>query len=513
MSPPTIERRLSRRRKTPQLVYLEFGKENGGMVKDVSEGGMRFFLINPVNVGQSLRFTVNIDAARRLEGQAVMVWTDAGRKSGGMAFSEMSAESRENLRSWLAEIDSLSADPVAPVPIAPTPSTTPPVATPPVATMTLAPEPVLPVSAASAPVLPANVSPASPAPAPVALRPQVEIPAEISARASLKVPPESPMASREASRPVTREDWIRAARENLVPEGRSSNPIATGTTATGAATSIEEKPKFVLPPTHLEIKPTETKKFEKLAERVDPLREFLRQPLDDSAFARSPVQADGTTLQLPPKRMWSTSRVVMVLALAAICGAAAAFAAIAYRQTVGESIIELGEKISGQPRSDASGDGDHRTAEPSPAMVPQTDSAKSQAKQPAASGDNNGAPSPAPPASRPTTKTATPPRTSPITQTHPQTLRQSKIPQTELAAGREFVPGKPKHLSEDLASLWNAVENGDTSAEVQLANRYITGDGIGKNCDQARVLLQAAAKRGNELAAKRLTELSNSGCQ
>jgi hypothetical protein len=513
MSPPTTERRRSRRRKPTQLVYLEFGKENGGMVKDVSEGGMRFFLINPVNVGQSLRFTVNIDAARRLEGQAVMVWTDAGRKSGGMSFSEMSAESRENLRSWLAEIDSLSSDPVATVPIAPTPATTPLVAPPPVATLTLAPAPVLPISAASAPVVAAHVSPASTAPAPVPARPHAEIPAEVSAPASSKVPPEIPMASHEASHPVTREDWIRAARENLVPDGRSSNPIATGMTARGAATSIEEKPRLVLPPNHLEIRPAETKKFEKLAERVDPLREFLRQPLDDSAFAHSHVQADGTTLQLPPKRMWSTSRVVMVLALAAICGAAAAFAAIAYRQTVGESIIELGEKISGQPRSHASGDGDQRPAEPSLAMDPQADSAKSQAKQPAASGDNNGAPSPVPPASRPTKKPATPPRTSPITQTHPRILQQSQNPQTELAAGREFVPGKPKHLPQDLASLWNAVENGDTSAEVQLANRYIKGDGIGKNCDQARVLLQAAAKRGNELAAKRLTELSNSGCQ
>src|SRR5277367_6913745 len=78
--PPTIERRRSRRRKPSQLVYLEFGKENGGMVKDVSEGGMRFYLINPVAAGQSLYFSVNLDAHRRVEGQALMVWTDAGGK-------------------------------------------------------------------------------------------------------------------------------------------------------------------------------------------------------------------------------------------------------------------------------------------------------------------------------------------------------------------------------------------------------------------------------------------------
>src|SRR5277367_4407610 len=130
--PPATERRRSRRRKPAQLVYLEFGKENGGMVKDVSEGGMRFYLINPVAAGQSLHFSVNLDADRRVEGRALMVWTDAGGKSGGMSFSELSAESRETLRAWLAEIDSplpaAAALPVhgaapstAPVPVAPAP--------------------------------------------------------------------------------------------------------------------------------------------------------------------------------------------------------------------------------------------------------------------------------------------------------------------------------------------------------------------------------------------------------
>jgi hypothetical protein len=201
--------------------------------------------------------------------------------------------------------------------------------------------------------------------------------------------------------------------------------------------------------------------------------------------------------------------VVMVLALAAICGAAAAFAAIAYRQTVGESIIELGEKISGEPRSHAGGDPDQRLAEPSPAVNSPTDSTSPETKRPAGSGDGNSNASPL----SPTTQPASPPRTAPITQTHPQSLPQSPIPQTELAAGREIVPGKTKRSPEDVASLWLAVQNGDATAEVQLANRYLTGDGVEKNCDQGRVLLQAAAKRGNELAAKRLAEIADTGCQ
>jgi PilZ domain len=507
-SPRITERRRSRRRKPAHLVYLEFGRENGGMVKDVSEDGMRFHLINPVAVGQSLHFAVNIDATRRLEGQASMVWTDAGGKSGGMSFSDISAESRETLLAWLAEIDSpLSADPVAPSrlapvpvtpePIAPVPPAPGPVASSPDASPVASP-PISPIPVAPAPVPPRVMSPVS-----------TEIPVEASARAAANLSSEISTESFEASRPVTREDWIRAARENVVPGERTIRPLAAMMIATGAATAAEEKVQLVLPPTHQELKPAEGTKFEKIAERVDPLREFLRQPFDDNAFAHAPVEEDGATLDEPPRNRWSTSRVVMVLALAAICGAAAAFAAIAYRQTVGESIIELGEKISGEPRSHAGGDPDQRLAEPSPAVNSPTDSTSPETKRPAGSGDGNSNASPL----SPTTQPASPPRTAPITQTHPQSLPQSPIPQTELAAGREIVPGKTKRSPEDVASLWLAVQNGDATAEVQLANRYLTGDGVEKNCDQGRVLLQAAAKRGNELATKRLAEIADTGCQ
>ncbi|MGA2420499.1 MAG: PilZ domain-containing protein, partial [Candidatus Acidiferrum sp.] len=83
MSPtPINERRRSRRRKPSQLVYLEFGRDNGGMVKDVSEDGMRFSLMGPVVVGQTLPFSVSLDSVRRIAGQAKMIWTEANGKSG-----------------------------------------------------------------------------------------------------------------------------------------------------------------------------------------------------------------------------------------------------------------------------------------------------------------------------------------------------------------------------------------------------------------------------------------------
>jgi TPR repeat protein len=61
-------------------------------------------------------------------------------------------------------------------------------------------------------------------------------------------------------------------------------------------------------------------------------------------------------------------------------------------------------------------------------------------------------------------------------------------------------------------TLWNSVENGDTHAEVALARRYVKGDGVPQSCAQARVLLEAAVKRGSGDARQKLDELGQSGC-
>ena len=77
---------------------------------------------------------------------------------------------------------------------------------------------------------------------------------------------------------------------------------------------------------------------------------------------------------------------------------------------------------------------------------------------------------------------------------------------------RDTPVAKSKPPQEDISSLWVAVQNGDAAAEVVLANHYIAGDGVVKNCEQARVLLEAAAKRGNPAASKRLADLPSTGC-
>jgi TPR repeat protein len=66
--------------------------------------------------------------------------------------------------------------------------------------------------------------------------------------------------------------------------------------------------------------------------------------------------------------------------------------------------------------------------------------------------------------------------------------------------------------ADEVRALWSAVAQGNTSAEVTLARLYLIGGGVPKSCDQARVLLQAAARKGNGEAIDKLSQISRQGC-
>jgi len=61
--------------------------------------------------------------------------------------------------------------------------------------------------------------------------------------------------------------------------------------------------------------------------------------------------------------------------------------------------------------------------------------------------------------------------------------------------------------------LWSAIGAGDSSSEVPLAELYLKGDGVPKNCEQAAVLLRAASKNGRVEALEKLKKLSKNGCR
>lgn len=194
------------------------------------------------------------------------------------------------------------------------------------------------------------------------------------------------------------------------------------------------------------------------------------------------VQAPATTravLQTPATNRTRTGPAFATIALVAIL-----FTMMAYRQDLGRMVMGLGASIAGEP---------HKAPATPPDATPEP-SAPSNAAAPAGTPDANGQ-------SR---------------NVETETV-SSKEPLTPVADGRGPIQRPAAatnvNLSEDVPSLWALVESGDTRAELTLADRYIRGEGVTQSCAQARVLLEAAVKRGSDEAKRKLDELPQAGCR
>jgi len=73
--------------------------------------------------------------------------------------------------------------------------------------------------------------------------------------------------------------------------------------------------------------------------------------------------------------------------------------------------------------------------------------------------------------------------------------------------------GQARNTSEAAKWLWKSMAKHNAPATLLLADLYLKGDGVSKNCDQARVLLDSAARRGLAGAGERLRNLQAFGCR
>jgi hypothetical protein len=86
----------------------------------------------------------------------------------------------------------------------------------------------------------------------------------------------------------------------------------------------------------------------------------------------------------------------------------------------------------------------------------------------------------------------------------------------ELAIAESFLSatqGKARDSNEAAQWLWKAVGKQNAVAALLLSDLYVTGDGVPRNCDQARLLLDAAARKGVPGAGERIRDLPNMGCE
>jgi len=73
--------------------------------------------------------------------------------------------------------------------------------------------------------------------------------------------------------------------------------------------------------------------------------------------------------------------------------------------------------------------------------------------------------------------------------------------------------GQRRDTAEAAKWLWKSVAKHNGQATVLLSDLYLKGDGVSKNCDQARVLLDSAARKGVAGAGERLRNLPAFGCE
>ncbi|MBZ5660166.1 MAG: PilZ domain-containing protein [Acidobacteriia bacterium] len=94
------ERRLSIRKPLERLAYISLPFNNGGIVLDVSEGGLAFHAIAPVEVDGPIHFRFAVDSSRRIKAVGELAWKDETGKTGGLRFTELPDEMREYIREW-----------------------------------------------------------------------------------------------------------------------------------------------------------------------------------------------------------------------------------------------------------------------------------------------------------------------------------------------------------------------------------------------------------------------------
>jgi hypothetical protein len=187
---------------------------------------------------------------------------------------------------------------------------------------------------------------------------------------------------------------------------------------------------------------------------------------------------DRVVFHTPGRNRTATGPTVLVLGMAALL-----FTMIAYHQELGRTVMRFGASIAGEPQK---------------------------------------LPAPLDPVSQPSVPTKTLPPAGASGESgmssgiETETVSE-KVQLTPVANGPSPIrkPGAATNtnLTEDVPSLWAQVEGGDTSAELALADRYIRGEGVTQSCAQARVLLEAAVKRGSDDARRKLDELSQAGCR
>jgi hypothetical protein len=535
------ERRKKLRKKPLSLVYVELPSANGGMMRDLSEDGFAMRAMIPLRAGQQTSFVFSLDEFTRIEGEGVVEWIEENGRIAGVKFAEIPASARDKIDEWLLRSDEPSTEEQDAA-----------ISHPPAPTMeelreemrTAPPRPVPPKkeepSASDAKKALAGPPPQSSedqsstqrpddqrsAPEDVAFPPEaVEHPVvseENTEPASAPEAVEHPAVSEENTEPAFAPEAVEHpafSEENsepgFPPFAREANPAAA---ASSVSFMIERRWRMPQSssPTSEALEDSEPPERDP---NVPDISSILMQPAGvSSGPAKAPRQhlpgLDGQAAE--PRLPW-TEDLTLSSAISIMFILALTVGIYVFHGEVGQGLIWLGERMGGRSErtlpSSANAPVSVHPSEPSATAAPAPDPTPSPSvpassepaiqEPPAADSTPAAAADPPPSHSPPTTNS------SPGTSASSRDPGQSEYSQAEqlLRANSGVGTGEAVQL------LWISVEKGNPYAEIALADLYWHGRGVPKNCDQTRILLAAAARKGNPEAHRRLEQFQQEGCE
>src|SRR5271156_6478685 len=113
VSVPASDRRAHPRQRIRSLAYVHLGEGNGGIVLNISEGGIGVQAAEALDEGEGeLSMRIEIPHSRkRLEVRGEIMWVGESRKEAGLRFVDLQEEALRRIRSWMAREESPGTEP------------------------------------------------------------------------------------------------------------------------------------------------------------------------------------------------------------------------------------------------------------------------------------------------------------------------------------------------------------------------------------------------------------------
>jgi PilZ domain len=554
--PVTTERRNRTRTRPPGLVYAELGPSNGGLMRDLCEEGFAMRAMMPLRIGDITPFNLQLDAITRLEGQCQVVWVKEEGRLLGLCFIDNTSKIRGQIRTWLALPEEVQPPENSATPDEPhQPSTMDELREEmrSVGSREQTPrgeEPKRDESKrdefkreASDPHLPKRERSRVEESKREELR-REELPSEVSLRG------ESPVEELKTTSPP------------LLSPLEVSSASVEAASSESVSNLLESplpffpplEPAIHLPPLQAEPIPSEHAApsqhndilgLSTLAQEAEPSPHFQTfapslEPLSILEKRNSPRPASPSWLD----NFTLSAAIGIMLCIALLIGG------FVFHQELGQLLIWLGQQMSGTETAQPPPPANSQIPVPA-TSAPSPDNSSSRTSHPDSSNTVSPAANSTPAKgtddtplaenlpkqnsaaqalAAPQKQSQITPALTPMTQTNKpgqaaanSASSASASPvdaaaepgQQELQAARSILRSESREaeVPDAVRLLWAAVEKGSTGAEVSLAELYRTGRGVSKNCDQTRILLTAAANRGNPEAKRQLANFMAEGCR